>query len=189
MIVVALGALILGLILGVWAMLYGTERHVSASSVTLPHERHTTHDVATEPSPLFNRASLAAFCFAFGLTGYLVARNTVWSMPTQVVVAGVAGGLAMALQSLLIARWAIPSARAEHIDARYVLQGTLATITVHVPMGGAGRLRYDLDGRDVELPARAMDDAALASGSEVVIDRVEDGVAYVELWTRVEARL
>ena len=189
MMVVALSALILGLILGVWAMLYGTERQVSGSPAALPHERRTVHDVAAEPSPWFNRASVAAFCVAFGVTGYLVSHNTAWSMPTQVIVAGVAGGVAMSLQSLLIARWAIPSARAEHVDERYVLQGTLATITNPVPAGGVGRVHYGLDGRDVELPARAMDDSALPPASEVVIDRVEDGVAYVELWTRVESRL
>jgi hypothetical protein len=189
MMVVALGTLILGLILGVWAMLYGTERQVHAHSALLPHERQTLHDVAAEPSPLFNRASFAAFCVAFGLTGYVVSRSGAWAVPVQVTVAGLAGGVAMALQSLLIARWAIPSARSEQVDERYVLQGTLATIIDDVPAGGAGRLHYRLDGRDVELPARAMDDSALTLGSDVVIDRVEDDIAYVELWTRVESRL
>ena len=32
-------------------------------------------------------------------------------------------------------------------------------------------------------------DASVAAGEEVAIDRVEDGVAFVEQWAQVEARL
>jgi hypothetical protein len=39
------------------------------------------------------------------------------------------------------------------------------------------------------LRARAIDESAVAEGVEVCIERVEDGVAFVELWTLVEARL
>jgi hypothetical protein len=144
---------------------------------------------AAEPSPFFNMASVGAFSVGFGLTGYLVAHRTTWPMSAQVIVAGVAGGLAMGLQSLLIARWAIPGARAEHVNERYVLQGTLARVITAIPANGEGRLRYALDGREFELPARDIDGSAIASGSDVVIDRVEHGVAVVELWARVEQRL
>ena len=88
-----------------------------------------------------------------------------------------------------IARWAIPGARSDHIDERYLLQGTLASITGDVPKDGVGTLRYALDDREFELPARTLDGEAVASGTDVVIDRVEDGVGYVELWSRVEQRL
>ena len=189
MMVIALGVLILGLVLGVFAMLYGTERRVRAPAATTPHERSHAHDVAAEPSPLFNLASLAAFAVGFGLSGYVVSRNSTWPISMQVVVAGLAGGIALAVQSLLIARWAIPAARAERVDERYVLQGMLGTIIREVPARGSGVLRYGLDGREFELPARSLDDTALTSGSEVVIDRVEEGVAFVEPWTLVESRL
>ena len=32
------------------------------------------------------------------------------------------------------------------------------------------------------MPARTIDDQAIAAGTEVVIERIEDGVAYVEQW-------
>jgi hypothetical protein len=188
-IALALGVLIVGLVLGVFAMLYGTERRVRSTAAPKPHERTSEHDPAAEPSPLFNLASAAAFSVGFGLTGYLVTRYTSWPMSSRVVIAGVAGGLAMALQSLLIARWAIPGARAEHVDERYLLQGTLARITQDVPFGGEGALRYVLDDQTCELAARDIDGGAIAAGTDVVIDRVEHGVAFVESWVRVEQRL
>ena len=78
-----------GLVLGVFAMLYGTERQVH--SRIAPHERQSEHDPASEPSPLFNLASIAAFTFGFGLTAYLITSHTSLPMAVQVVVAGVAG--------------------------------------------------------------------------------------------------
>ena len=45
------------------------------------------------------------------------------------------------------------------------------------------------DGSEYRLPARTLDGSALATGTDVVIDRVELGVAFVESWARVEARL
>jgi len=187
-IAVSLVILIVGLILGVFAMLYGTERRVAALPV-LPHERTSEHDVRAEPSPLLNMASVGAFSVGFGLTGYLVARYSVWPLAVQIIAAIVAGAVALTVQSLLIARWAIPAARADHIDERYLLQGTLGQVLDAIPVGGVGRVRYALDGRVVDLPAHEIGDGAIAAGSDVVIDRVERGVAYVELWALVEQRL
>jgi hypothetical protein len=45
------------------------------------------------------------------------------------------------------------------------------------------------NGRRVVAPARSLDHAPLVQGEDVVIDRLEDGVVYVESWTRVEERL
>ena len=193
MIALSLGVLIVGLVLGVFAMLYGTERTVraapSARPSAMPHERTSEHDQAAEPSPFFNRSSLAAFSVGFGLTGYALATYTAWPVGVQIVLAILVGVLALWIQALLITRWAIPGARAEHVEERYFLQGTLAHIVRDVPVGDSGALRYTLDGRDYELPARDIDGNAIPAGTDVVIDRVDDGIAYVELWVRVEQRL
>ncbi len=186
---VSLIVLTAGLLLGVFAMLYGTERRTTSLGAVLPHERTSEHDVAAEPSPVFNMATVGAFSVGFGLTGYLLTRNTAWPVWVQLAVAIVVGGLAMVGQTLLIARWAIPAARADHIDERFLLQGTLGRVLRDIPVGGEGTVRYALDGREVDLPAREMTHGAIALGSDVVIDRVEDGVAYVELWALVEQRL
>jgi hypothetical protein len=159
------------------------------ASTVLPHERRSEHDPAAEPSPVINRSTLAAFAFAAGLTGYLGTRSLSWSWWAVALLALIVGAGAFALQTLLIARWAIPSARADAPDARYLLQGTLARITRSAPAGGAGELVYALDGHEVTLPVRSLNGSALDTGTDVVIDRVENGVAFAELWATVEQRL
>jgi hypothetical protein len=185
--VVSLVFFVVGLLLGVTAMLHGTERAVVRTDV--PHERRSEHDPAAEPSPIANRSTVAAFAFAFGLAGYLVDRQSGWPWWGVMLIALGVGGAAFALQSLLIARWAIPSARADDTDPRYLLQGTLAKVTREAATGDAGELVYVLDGHECTLPVRSLDGTALAAGADVVIDRVDDGVAYAELWAAVEQRL
>ena len=189
MIVLFLGVLLIGLLLGVFVMLNGTERLLSGVTLPAPHARTSEHVVDSEPSALFNWASVAAFAFAFGLSGYLFTRFSPWSVSLRIAVAALIGGAAMTLQSLLIARWAIPGARAEEVDERYLLQGTLARTTREIPDDGEGELQYTIDGVSYTLPARSVDGHELTIDVEVVLDRVENGVAYVEPWTRVEQRL
>lgn len=181
--------LLVGLVAGVRAMLLGTEHLPRGVKLPAPHERTSEHVEDAEPSALFNWASVAAFAFAFGLAGYLFTRFTGWSAPARVIAAVIAGGAAMAVQSLLIARWAIPSARAEHVDERYLLQGTIGRISQEVPANGEGKLQYTLDGVTYTVPAREVSGALLAQDVEVVMDRVEGGIAYVEPWAQVEQRL
>ena len=187
MISVGLFLLLSGLVLGVFAMLHGTARRVQPA--VAPHERRSEHDPASEPSPLFNLASLAAFTLGAGLTAYLLARYADLPLAAEIVIAIAAGSLFLTLQSLLLARWAIPGARAEQVDHRYLLQGTIGRITQDVPADGSGVMRYELDEQTYSLPARSIDGKAMTAGSEVVIDRVEDGVAHVESWAVVEQRL
>jgi hypothetical protein len=118
-----------------------------------------------------------------------VDRYLSWPWWGEVLAALAAGGAALSLQSLLIARWAIPSARADEPDPRYLLQGTLARITRRTDGDGTGELVYELDGHQCALPVRSLDGSALPLGTDVVIDRVEDGVAFAEPWASVEQRL
>jgi len=185
--VVALVFFVTGLVLGVYAMLHGTER--SIAPIGAPHEQHSEHNPAAEPSAVFNLASVAAFGVLFGFTGYLLDRQTDASWGLALGGALLAGSAGLALQSLLIARWAIPSARTGHRDARYLLQGTLAQVTHVSADNGTGTLVYMLDGHECTLPVRSLDGAAFAIGADIVIDRVEDGVAFAEPWAAVEQRL
>lgn len=187
MTVVTLAFFVTGLVLGVYAMLHGTERSVAPMGA--PHERQSEHNPAAEPSALFNLASIAAFGVVFGLTGYLLDRHTEFTWGAALVVALLAGGAAYGLQSLLIARWAIPSARAGEMDPRFLLQGTLARVTQGAEAHQTGTLVYELDGHHGTLPVRSLDGDALPEGIEVVIDRVDDGVAFAEPWSVVERRL
>ena len=169
-------------------MLYGTER-TPAPKLDVPHQRNSEHDPAAEPSPILNLASIAALLFGAGLSGYLLQRYSTLSAAMVGTLALAIGLAAFALQAALIARWAIPGARSDVVDERYLLQGTLGIVTRDIPEDGEGAIRYALEGREYSVAARNFEPGAMPAGTEVVIERVENGVAFVELWAHVEQRL
>lgn len=183
------GCFVAGLLLAVYVMLYGVER----PAVVVPrplHEATGGHDPRTEPRPLGNGQNVAAFLGVFGAAGYLLHRARP-DLPALVAVGGavVAGALGFAGSALLLRAWAVPGARREVVDDRYLMQGHPATVTRAIPADGAGEIAYEADGQRWTVPARSWDAQPLALAAEVAIDRVEDGVAYVEAWAQVEARL
>jgi membrane protein implicated in regulation of membrane protease activity len=125
----------------------------------------------------------------FGIVGYALTRNSAISSIGSVA-ASVAGGVIFAV----IVTWlAIKTARLqpEHDpdDPRYVLQGRVGVVTVSIPIGGEGMIQYEESGSTPVVPARDIDGGAIAAGEEICIERVEDGIAHVELWRLVEQRL
>ena len=178
---------VVGLVLGVYVMLNGVERAPGPTG-RAPHEETGAHDPRTEPPKVLNVQTGSAFAVIFGGVGYLALRAG-WSTPATLGVAVLAGLLSAALSTVLLAKWALPSARRDVVDARYLMQGHPATVVRAIPAGGVGAITYEMDGRQWTLEARGWDDAPVAMGDEVAIDRVEDGVAYVEQWAQVETRL
>lgn len=139
------------------------------------------------PSPFFNLPSYAAFGFAFGVVGYLLARRTSMATWAILIIAVVAGSLAVAGMVTLLATWALRDAAAAGDD--HEIQGQLAVVTRVIHSGRSGEISYETFGKQVKVPARAIGSNELAAGSEVVIDRIENGVAMVEEWAVVEQRI
>lgn len=184
-------AFLAGLLLAVYVMLHGVERAPmdGHGRGRAPHEASLAHDPRTEPRAVLNRQNVAAFVLTFGAAGYLLLRVTGWEGWVVAAAAVLAGGAALAASAALLRGWALPSARREVVDDRYVMQGHPATVTRAIPAGAAGEIAYEADGRRWTVAARSWDDAAIDAGAEVAIERVEGGVAYVEEWAQVEARL
>jgi hypothetical protein len=140
--------------------------------------------------------ALAAFLVAAGALLYAQARSasgvTVGWILTVVLIGAVAGGGAW----WLVKRSAsIPSTDPDD-DPRYRFQGHVARVIEPIGghAGGEGRIAFSFGGRRYELRARWVpgDWEAQSLGrveSEVVIERVEDDVAFVEPWQVVEQRL
>lgn len=164
-----------GLLLAVRIMLFGAERRRSRSTDAMPLRR-------SEPA-------IAAFLVMFGVAGYLLTRPGRLSPAVGAGAALVLG----ALWAVLITRLAVATARVQPQqdpdDPRYLLQGHVAIVATAIPVGNAGTIVYGDDGERRTLPARSIDGQAIAVGRDVCIERVEDGIAYVELWALVEARL
>lgn len=167
-----------GLVLGVYAMLHGVERRRRGQS--------WVEQAVTEPRARLVWPSAASFLFVFGLVGYGVSRTTELGAAARGLVAAGGAVVAVVLTILVIQAWAVPGARRAPEDPRYLLQGYPGTVTIR---DGVATVAYEVDGTRHTAVARAIDGGVLADGIEVVIERIEDGVAYVEGWAAVEQRI
>ena len=175
-------AFLAGLLLAVRVMFFGVQRQLDDE-----HRAHRAWPLA-----------LAACLVAIGALLYARSAGTRgvtggW-LGEVVLVALVAGAGAWWLVKRSAA---VPSTDPED-DPRYRFQGHVARVIepIHTQADGAaaGRIAFSFDGKRLELRARWTpgDWGARAFGrmeSEVVIERVEDDVAYVEPWQAVEERL
>jgi hypothetical protein len=170
-----LASFIAGLLLAVRAMFFGAERRRLRPADGMPLRR-------SEPA-------MIGFLVMFGVAGYLLTRHGAASPGAGVGIAVLLGVASAAA----VTRLAIATARLqpEHDpdDPRYVLQGHLASVSVAIPAGGEGAITYTESQGPRAVPARSIDGSAVAAGEEVCIERLEDGVALVELWAIVERRL
>lgn len=186
---VFLASLLSGLLMGVYAMLMGVER----APVPAPPPRGTRASAVPPPPPRARnhpgQPAMAAAAAMFGLVGYLLLRYSPLAPGLVIVLAAVAAGLGMAGTLTLITRWAIPGAAADAVDPRYLLQGTPASVTRAIGADSDGEVEYTVDGARYATPARSFDGRTLEVGADVAIDRIEDGVAYVEDWALVEERI
>ncbi|HET9004386.1 MAG TPA: hypothetical protein VFN39_10350 [Gemmatimonadaceae bacterium] len=176
-----LGLFLAGLVLAVGAMLFGVERkRQSATGAPTIGARLTVPNVA-------------AFATVSGAVGYLLHRYSSLGTAAVFVIATTAGALGVVGAVLLVARWALPAVAGEVVDERYVLQGHPARVTrIIADAAGAPsayEISYEEGGATHVLRAHSLEGTALAPGSEVVIERVENGAAYVEAWSVVERRL
>lgn len=184
---------LIGLVTGVALMFFGVERRKRATA-QVPRRVVAIVDALTEMagqevSARYTLPVLASLLTAFGAVGYLLSRGVVLNAPLRFLLAIAAGGLAAVGVVLLIAKWAIPSAREEAVDLRYLLQGHLARVTR--PIGGSepGEIAYEVDGVPYVTPAASITALPVDAGTDVVIERIEHGRAYVEPWLEVEKRL
>lgn len=172
-----LAAFIGGLVLAVFAMLHGVE-----------HARRRRNR-SRVPSPFFNLPAVAAFAVGFGAVGYPLASRTI--LPAWAIILIAIGGGALAITGMitLLARWALRGLSGPLPPDDHEIQGQLAVVTRDIAPAQDGEISYEHLGRRELVPARSLGTTAIPSGSDVVIDRIEDGVAFIEEWAVVEKRL
>jgi hypothetical protein len=177
--VVFVAALILGLLFAVRAMLLGVERRRTLFGTPSP----------MTPSVRFSTPVVSAFAITFGAAGYLLTRPGRMSTAAGTIVALFVGTIAGAFAVRLVRRAAAFVPEHDPDDPRYVLQGHVATVTAPIGPGSDGEIAYVVEGRRHTVRARGLDGSIADRGVEVVIERIEDDVAYVEPWVEVEKRL
>jgi hypothetical protein len=175
MIYTFVGLVFVGLIAAVRVMLYGVERQRAAGD---------DQPRSFSASP----ALIATFCFVAGIVGYACMRFAVGVTATWVAAVGVGAVVTFGASQIIAAWWTVVP---EHDvdDERYVLQGSLGRVVAAIGANAAGEISLESSGHKKVLPARGIDDQSMAVGTEVVIERIEDGVAFVEDWETVEKRL
>jgi hypothetical protein len=165
-------AFIAGLVLAVIAMLHGVE--------------HTRPSRSRAPSPFFNLPALAALAVGFGAVGYPLSTRTRVPDWAILITAAASGAVAMTGMITLLARWAL---RGAENSAGEEIQGHLATVTRQIETSSPGEISYQLRGSQIKVPAKPLGARPIPAGSEVVIDRIENGIAFVEEWSMVEQRI
>jgi len=173
--IIFVGAFTAGLVLAVIAMLHGVE--------------YTRPDRSRAPSPFFNLPTLAAFAVAFGAVGYPVASRTRLPGWGVLLIAAASGALAISAIITLLASWALRGVAAGAVTDEHEIQGQLAIVTRDITAATPGEIRYELLGREIKVPAKTLSAKPLSAGAEVVIDRIENGIAFVEEWAVVEQRI
>ena len=165
----------IGVVAAVHVMLYGVERQRAPGD-------ESPRSFSASP------ALIAIFCFLTGIVGYISMRLGLRPAATWTAALGVSAIAAFGASRAIAGWWTVVP---EHDvdDERYVLQGSLGRVVAAIPNQAAGKISLESSGHKNVLPARAIDDQAMAVGTEVVIERIEDGVAYVEDWAAVEKRL
>jgi hypothetical protein len=176
---VFVAALMLGLLLAVRAMLLGVERRRTPFGAPSP----------SKPSVRFSTPVVSAFAAVFGAAGYLLTRPGRMGAITGTIVALAIGVAAGAFAVRVVRRAAAFVPEHDPDDPRYVLQGHVAMVTAPIGQNGDGEITYVVEGTRHTLRARGLDGSTADRGVEVVIERIEDDVAYVEPWAEVEKRL
>jgi len=163
-----------GLALAVHVMLHGVMRWKRRRS--------------QKPSAFLNPPTAAALAMGVGASGYLLSSKTSLGVIPALLISLVIGAAALTGMIVLMAKWALRSSLPVHSEEEEI-NGQVATVTRDIIPGDPGEITwYAWDQKHI-LPAVAIGNAVITSGSEVVIDVVEDGVARVELWSVVEGRL
>ncbi len=178
-------SLIAGLLLAVQIMMYGVEKPTRTVAPDTPAQIR------------LGLPALALFLIFFGGLGYalLHATGMGWVVATCITAAVALAAGAVALSC--VRRWARVATgsegelRGQGEDPRYALQGQCARVIRGIGAGvkEEGAIAFDSGSSRRIVRARSLTEAAVEIGADVVIDRIEDDVAYVERWDEVEKRL
>lgn len=137
----------------------------------------------TQVGPI-NPITLTAFLAWFGGTGYLLSRHSGLAYASALIVAILAGTGGAAIIYLFMAK--VLTSEDEALDpADFEMVGVLGKLSVRIREGGTGEIIYSQAGTRRVCGARSEDGTAILKGTEVVVTRYENGIAYVRRWSEM----
>ncbi len=170
--VVLLGSFLFGLLFTVGTLLIG------AVDAGIDHAAGHGSDSGSI-SHLFNVSSLLAFVTWFGGVGYAT-RNGLGFPWILAIPLGILGGIFAAVIVTRFIQKFLLSADDSMDPAKFERVGVLAKVTSSIRAGGVGEIVWEQQGSRMVTSARAVDGEPIARGTEVVVLKVERGMAVVE---------
>jgi hypothetical protein len=128
-----------------------------------------------------NASTLLAFLAWFGGTGYLLTRHShlfaLMILGISTVVGMIAGWMIFRFMVKLMQAADAPLSNDDHR-----IEGSLGTISMSIRENGTGEIIFSLAGVRRCAGARTEDGRPIERGVEVVIERYDQGIAYVKRW-------
>ncbi len=150
------------------------------------HPGHTHGPVSRHTASPINPGTVAVFLTWFGGTGYLATRlYSLWVF-TTLALSLVTGVLGAAAVFWFLAR--VLMREREDLDpADYDMIGVLGIVSGAIRADGIGEVLFSQAGSRRAVPSRSDSGKAIPAGTEVVVTRYENGVAYVRGWEELTA--
>ncbi len=146
-------------------------------SFHLPHAHLHVHH-GKGGGGAINFGTVTAFLAWFGGMGFLLTRfssvTLLWT-----VLAAIAAGLAGASIVFLFVAKVLAKHDKDLDPADYEMCGALGKVSSPVRPNGTGEMLFTQQGVRRGTPIRAEDGQSIPKGTEVVVTRYEDGIAYV----------
>ena len=162
----------------------GTGSHGGAhgllSGITGSHASGANGHGASNVSP-FSFSTLSAFLTWFGGAGYLLTRYSPLAALAVILTALIVGAVGGALFFTAIARFIVPRLTVLNPDD-FRVQGAVARVTSTIQPNGIGEIVYTLGGTRHADGARSESGELIERGTQVLILRIDRGIAYVEPW-------
>jgi membrane protein implicated in regulation of membrane protease activity len=129
----------------------------------------------------FNASTVMAFLAWFGGIGYILSAHS-HLVGIIALAFAIAGGLSAswAVFKFMVKLMNTESSNLKDEDYRH--EGLVCTVTMPVRENGTGEIMYMQNGVRRSAGARSCTGKPLEKGAEVVIERYENGVAYVNRW-------
>jgi len=129
----------------------------------------------------FNASTAMAFLAWFGGLGYILSAYSQFVGLVVLAIAALAGIFAAWLVFKFMVK--LMNEESSHLkDEDYRHEGLICTVTVPIREKGTGEVVFLQAGVRRSTGARSHDGKPLEKGSEVVIEKYENGIAYVRRW-------
>ena len=139
-----------------------------------------TADAWTPHVSPFNFSTVMAFLAWFGAAGYLLTTIHYATFIVLLLSSG-AGVVGAALVFMFLTRVLMRSDSTLR-ESDYRLDGLLGRVSSGIREGGTGEIIFSQEGVRRTCGARSEDGSSIEKGTEVMITRYENGIAYVRRW-------